>query len=83
MFQLNGEQVTVAVGRDVTQREKQKKPWLKVKTGNRSLFENMLEGFLLAKIVVNNQGEPVNWMHIAINDIVRIITDFDDVIGKM
>jgi PAS domain S-box-containing protein len=82
MFQLNGKQVTIAVGRDVTERKKSEKALVESENRYRSLFENMLEGFLLAKIVVNNEGEPVNWIHIAINNIFKIITELDDVVGK-
>ncbi|UTB32454.1 MAG: PAS domain S-box protein [Methanobacterium sp. ERen5] len=81
-FQLNGKQVIIAVGRDVTERKKAEKALVESENRYRSLFENMLEGFLLAKVVVNKEQEPVDWIHIAINQGFKTITEFDDVVGK-
>ncbi len=81
-FHLNGKEVIIAVGRDVTERKKAEKALVESENRYRSLFENMLEGFLLAKVVVNNEQEPVDWMHIAVNQGFKTITELDDVIGK-
>jgi PAS domain S-box-containing protein len=81
-FQLNGKEVIIAVGRDVTERKKAEKALVESENRYRSLFENMLEGFLLAKVVVNNEQEPVDWKHIAVNQGFKTITELDDVVGK-
>jgi len=82
IFELNGKQVAIAVGRDVTERKKSEKALVESENRYRSLFENMLEGFLLAKMVFNSEGEPVNWIHLAVNQSYRTITGLEDVVGK-
>ena len=82
IFELNGKQVAIAVNRDVTERKKSEKALFESENRYRSLFENMLEGFLLAKMVFDNEGEPMNWIHLADNKSYRTITGFDDAVGK-
>ena len=82
IFELNGKQVAIAVVRDVTERKKSEKALVESENRYRSLFENMLEGFLLAKMVFDSEGEPVNWIHLADNKSYRRITGFDDAVGK-
>jgi PAS domain S-box-containing protein len=82
LFELNGKQVAIAVGRDVTERNKAEKALIKSENRYRSLFENMLEGFLLGKMVFNNENEPVNWTYMAVNQGFKTITGLDIVVGK-
>lgn len=82
IFDLNGKQMAIAVNRDVTERKKTEKALIESENRYRSLFENMLEGFLLAKMVFNTDGEPVNWIHLAVNQSYRTITGFEDTVGK-
>jgi len=50
----------------------------------RFLFENMLESFAYCKILVNGDNQPIDYVHIAVNNAFEILTGFkkEDVIGK-
>lgn len=82
LFELNGKQVAIAVVRDVTERKKSEKALIESENKYRSLFENMLEGFLLAKMLFNTEAEPVNWIHLAVNQGYKTIIGFGEVVGK-
>lgn len=82
IFELNGKKVAIAVGRDITERKKAEKALVESENRYRSLFENMLEGFILGKIVLNSEAEPENWIHLAVNKNFKTITGLDDVIGR-
>jgi PAS domain S-box-containing protein len=50
----------------------------------RSLFENMIDGFAFHKIVLNEQGRPVDYIFLEVNDAFERLTGLkrDDVVGK-
>jgi len=50
----------------------------------RSLFNNMLEGFAYCKILVDEDNQPIDFVHLAVNNAWELLTGFkkEDIIGK-
>lgn len=48
----------------------------------RSLFESMLEGFAYCRMLYDDRGRPVDWIHLAVNDAFTNLTGLMDVVGK-
>ncbi|MGA2385372.1 MAG: PAS domain S-box protein [Candidatus Bathyarchaeia archaeon] len=50
----------------------------------RSLFENMLDGFVFCQMIVDEQNEPVDWVYLEINDAFERITGLkrETLVGK-
>ena len=48
------------------------------------LFENLNEGFMHAKIITNNKGEPIDWEYIDVNPAFEKIINLknEDIVGK-
>ncbi len=82
IFKLNGKNVAIAIVRDITQRKKTERALVVSENRYRFLFENMLEGFMLSKMVFNQDNQPVDWVHIDVNNSYKKITGLKDTLGK-
>ena len=48
----------------------------------RSLFENMLDGFAYCKILLDDNGRPVDFVYLEVNDAFETLTGLTNVVGK-
>jgi len=48
----------------------------------RLLFDNMLEGFAYCRILYDEDGRPVDYIHLAVNNTFEQLTGLKDVIGR-
>jgi PAS domain S-box-containing protein len=46
------------------------------------LFENMLEGFAYCRMVYDAEGEPVDWVYLAVNPAFERLTGLSGIVGK-
>ena len=70
---------------DITQQKKSEEQLLKSELRYRSLFNEMTEGFALHRIVLNENGKPVDYCFLDINPAFEELTGLkrDDVVGKL
>jgi PAS domain S-box-containing protein len=47
-----------------------------------TLFENMLEGFAYCRIIYDDNGEPVDWVYLSVNNAFERLTGLKDITGK-
>lgn len=69
---------------DITESKKSKDRLRESEMKYRSLFENMMDAFAYHKIVVNEQGEPIDYVFLEVNKAFENLTGLQgkDIIGK-
>lgn len=79
--EIAGTRVVLSVIRDISERVQERKERLKVEEALRkseekykSLFENMLDGFGLHKIILDEDGRPVDYVFLEINSAFEKLT---------
>ena len=82
IFQLQGQDVTISVARDVTERRKTEKALRESEKKYRTLFENMMEGFAYCKMLFDDDGQPNDWIYIDVNQAFYQLTGLEDIEGK-
>jgi PAS domain S-box-containing protein len=70
-----------AAARDVTVQKKAEKELRKSEKKYRSLFENMMEGYALCKMLYNDKGIPVDILYEEVNPTFYKLTGFKNVVG--
>ncbi len=75
---------TLIFAADITERKKAEKNLKKSEFKYRSLFDNMLEGFALCKIIVDENNKPVDFVYLEVNDAFERLTGLEKnrTIGK-
>jgi len=68
--------------RDITERRRAETALQKSEEKYRTLFENMLEGFAMCRIVLDDAGRPVDWVYLETNKAFEALTGLKDMVGK-
>ena len=68
-------------GYDITKRKRVLKALSQSEAQYRGLFEHMLEGFAYCQMIFED-GEPQDFIYIAVNDMFETLTGLKDVVGK-
>lgn len=82
LFNLQGREVAIAVTRDVTERRKAEKALVESEKKYRTLFSNMLEGFAYCRMLFDDDGQPIDWIYIDVNQAFYELTGLEDILGK-
>jgi PAS domain S-box-containing protein len=82
IFQLQGQDVIISVARDITERRKAENALIQSEKKYRTLFENMMEGFAYCKMLFDDEGQPVDWIYIDVNQAFYELTGLVDIEGK-
>jgi PAS domain S-box-containing protein len=69
------------INRDVTKEKEATDKLISSEGRYRSLFENLIEGFAYCKMIYEN-GEPVDWLYIAVNNSFERLTGLKDINGR-
>lgn len=79
--QINNKQYVQGIIRDITERKRYENELRASEEKYRGLFENMIEGLAYCKMTYEN-GEPVDWIFLDVNDSFTVLTGLKDVKGR-
>jgi PAS domain S-box-containing protein len=70
--------------RDITERKHAEEAFRKIEAEYHSLFENMIDGFALHKIVLDDRGRPVDYVFLEVNSAFERLTGLKrkNILGK-
>jgi PAS domain S-box-containing protein len=83
-IQVDGEELVLAVIRDIGERRAAEAALRDSETRYRTLFENTLSGFALVDVVLDDEGEPADFVILAVNPAFETQTGLraDEVVGR-
>ncbi len=74
--------IAIITVRDLTERKKAEEAIRQSEEQYRSLFEHMLEGFALCRMVYDADGQPADWIYLAVNSAFERLTGLKGITGK-
>lgn len=81
VIHVNGEQCNLSTVVNITENKKAEMKLLDSEELFRKLFENMLNGFAFCEMI-NEDGKPLDFLYINVNESFATLTGLKDVIGK-
>lgn len=81
-FQLQDQNVIISIARDIRKRRKTEKALKESEKKYRTLFENMMEGFAYCQMLFDEEGQPVDWIYIDVNQAFYQLTGLENITGK-
>ena len=72
----------LGVSRDITERKQSEEELRKSEERYRSLFQSMLEGFAYCKMILDDNGRPVDFVYLDVNSAFSLLTGLEGVVGK-
>ncbi len=82
IFRVEGRNYTSIYGKDITERKKAESDLRASEILYRTLFEKIPEGLAYCQMIYDEQGRPVDWIYLEVNDPFVFVTGLRDVIGK-
>ncbi|MBK9925122.1 MAG: PAS domain S-box protein [Anaerolineales bacterium] len=73
---------SLAIVRDITDRKVSENALLRSEKRYRSLFENMNNGFTRCQMVYDQDGKPVDFIYLEVNNAFKEMTGLQNMIGK-
>ena len=83
LFDTDGKTIlsTIGQGLDITERKQKELELKENEKLYRTLFENMLNGFALCRLIIEN-GKPVDYIYLTVNKAFEAQTGLKNVVGK-
>jgi PAS domain S-box-containing protein/putative nucleotidyltransferase with HDIG domain len=78
---LGGDGLVFAVARDITSYKIAEGALRESEDRYRSLFENLMSGYAYCRVLYKD-GEPVDWVYLAVNQAFETLTGISEAIGK-
>ena len=79
---FDGRPAVLRILHDVTERELAEEARVVSEQRYQQLFENMVDGYAQCRMIYDDEGLPVDFVYLAVNQAFGKLTGLDDVVGK-